>query len=300
MTKENKLALVVGFGLVLLVGILISDHFSTARKQAAAELVQVSNPLVLRDRQNEPQLLDFQPPAPPPQQQQQPQDDPANVIQMGGTNPYDERVSIDPHTLDLPPQNDFRASREQQVVNVLDQPRYDTEVQWVDIGVDANGNRVLRPVQPPTHAPQQQPTRNTAAGTVLAPGEKSHTIAAGESLSSICAKYYGDRSLVKDLAKYNNLSNPDIVRSGDALRIPTIQTLAGPSAIAKAQATNTEKPAKTAAPKSYTIQGGDTLSTIAAKLMGSAGQWEALYEFNKDVLEDPETIIAGTVIKIPN
>ena len=27
MTRENKLALVVGFGLILLVGILISDHF---------------------------------------------------------------------------------------------------------------------------------------------------------------------------------------------------------------------------------------------------------------------------------
>ena len=31
MTRENKLALVVGFGLMLFVGILVSDHFSAQR-----------------------------------------------------------------------------------------------------------------------------------------------------------------------------------------------------------------------------------------------------------------------------
>ncbi|MDG2424901.1 MAG: LysM peptidoglycan-binding domain-containing protein [Phycisphaerales bacterium] len=36
MTRENKLALIVGFGLVLFMGILVSDHLSTARRQAAA------------------------------------------------------------------------------------------------------------------------------------------------------------------------------------------------------------------------------------------------------------------------
>ena len=31
MTRENKLALVIGFGLMLFVGILVSDHFSAQR-----------------------------------------------------------------------------------------------------------------------------------------------------------------------------------------------------------------------------------------------------------------------------
>ena len=38
MTRENKLALVVGFALILFVGILISDHFSIVRNQKAADL----------------------------------------------------------------------------------------------------------------------------------------------------------------------------------------------------------------------------------------------------------------------
>jgi nucleoid-associated protein YgaU len=38
MTRENKLAMVVGFGLLLFVGILVSDHFSTAQRQGSANL----------------------------------------------------------------------------------------------------------------------------------------------------------------------------------------------------------------------------------------------------------------------
>ncbi|MHC4446974.1 MAG: hypothetical protein ACYSXF_04105, partial [Planctomycetota bacterium] len=45
MTRENKLALVVGFALILVVGILISDHFSTARAQAFADLQAADDPL---------------------------------------------------------------------------------------------------------------------------------------------------------------------------------------------------------------------------------------------------------------
>ncbi len=306
MTKENKLALVVGFGLVLLVGILISDHFSTARKQAAAELVQVSDPLVLRDRQNEPQLLDFQPPAPPVQEQ------PPPVVQMGDPNVYASQVLVDPQTLPLQPQQleprtqnpPLTASREQQVVNVLGGvPQSSADVQWVDIGVDANGNRVLRPVSPPTRT--APPASN---GTVLQPGEKSHVVAAGESMSSICAKYYNDRSLVKALAKHNNLSDPNLIKAGQVLRIPTLQTLS-PGAAASAAGESQGKPAqaKKAAdenrgqqkPKTYTIKAGDTLMAIASKLMGSASKWEELYEANKDVLPDADTVIVGTVIKIP-
>lgn len=38
MTRENKLALVIGFALILFVGILISDHFSAARLDETASL----------------------------------------------------------------------------------------------------------------------------------------------------------------------------------------------------------------------------------------------------------------------
>ena len=35
MTREHKLALIIGFAVVLLVGVLVSDHFSQARRDRA-------------------------------------------------------------------------------------------------------------------------------------------------------------------------------------------------------------------------------------------------------------------------
>ena len=43
MTRENKVALVVGFALVLFVGILVSDHLSKAQTQRAADLLPAVN-----------------------------------------------------------------------------------------------------------------------------------------------------------------------------------------------------------------------------------------------------------------
>lgn len=42
MTRENKLALVIGFGLILFVGILVSDHFS-AQRFDGAQLARAAN-----------------------------------------------------------------------------------------------------------------------------------------------------------------------------------------------------------------------------------------------------------------
>ncbi len=42
MTRENKVALVVGFALVLFVGILVSDHLSKAQTQRTADLLRAA------------------------------------------------------------------------------------------------------------------------------------------------------------------------------------------------------------------------------------------------------------------
>lgn len=51
MTRENKLALVVGFGLLLFVGILVSDHFSAAQRQETTKLATTERS---RDRASRP------------------------------------------------------------------------------------------------------------------------------------------------------------------------------------------------------------------------------------------------------
>ncbi|NJC21402.1 nucleoid-associated protein YgaU [Arthrobacter pigmenti] len=62
------------------------------------------------------------------------------------------------------------------------------------------------------------------------------------------------------------------------------------------QAPVVEAPA--ASGETYTIQSGDTLSTIADKL-GVEGGWQALYELNADTLIHADLIFTGDVLQLP-
>jgi nucleoid-associated protein YgaU len=50
----------------------------------------------------------------------------------------------------------------------------------------------------------------------------------------------------------------------------------------------------------YTVQKGDTLSAIAQKHYGKASHWHAIFEANRDQLDDPDLIRPGQVLKLPS
>ena len=54
-----------------------------------------------------------------------------------------------------------------------------------------------------------------------------------------------------------------------------------------------------AASEFYTIEKGDSLSKIAGEKMGDTGKWKALFDANKEVIEDPDKIYPGQRIRIP-
>jgi nucleoid-associated protein YgaU len=56
-------------------------------------------------------------------------------------------------------------------------------------------------------------------------------------------------------------------------------------------------PAGTA--NTYTVQKGDTLSAIAQHHYGKASRWHAIFEANRDQLDDPDLIRPGQVLKLP-
>lgn len=58
-------------------------------------------------------------------------------------------------------------------------------------------------------------------------------------------------------------------------------------------------PADTPAGTTYTVQKGDTLSAIAQQHYGKASRWHAIFEANRDQLEDPDLIHPGQVLKLP-
>ncbi|GAB2628794.1 LysM peptidoglycan-binding domain-containing protein [Novilysobacter erysipheiresistens] len=51
--------------------------------------------------------------------------------------------------------------------------------------------------------------------------------------------------------------------------------------------------------RTYTVERGDTLSQIAKQFYGRAGEWNTIFEANRDQLDDPDLIKPGQVLKIP-
>lgn len=49
----------------------------------------------------------------------------------------------------------------------------------------------------------------------------------------------------------------------------------------------------------YTVKSGDTLSHVAQQFYGKASAWNAIYEANRDQLDNPDRIKPGQVLRIP-
>ena len=52
-------------------------------------------------------------------------------------------------------------------------------------------------------------------------------------------------------------------------------------------------------PQQYVVTTDDTLQKISKKFYGSYSKWNKIYEANKDVIQNPDRINAGTTITIP-
>jgi nucleoid-associated protein YgaU len=250
MTREHKLSLVLGFGLLLFVGILLSDHFSAAQRRDHADLAAASP-----DRSS--------------------------------------RALTDPITLQALP------IAQRNAVSAVGQ--YSSE------GMQTDGLPMQSLVTPAPIAP----------GPVPVPAEL-YTIKSGESLYKICQAKYGDGSLWKSLAEFNNnvIPNPTKLKAGVTIRLPSASVLRGETA-QPAQQVQFDVPGMSAgdnamlggvpqpepaapAIREYTVQKGDTLTTIASKKLGSKSKWKQIADANRDRLNDPHNLVPGTVIRLPN
>lgn len=272
MTRENKLALIIGFGLVLVVGILVSDHFSLAYTQNSARLANANDGVTpLANRLNNPALLvpteEHQPPAPLAVEET-----PAagtEETRIGATSPDDAVQPI----RDEPVGGNLRVIRGPDLI----------AMRQGSAGTDTT-----------PHSPGQAP----AAGD----GFTWHTIEAGETLSKIAARFLGDANRWREIAAINTdrLPDPNTVGKGVLIRIPLRAGTSPTNAAQRPVNTPVPPPAQRAAPtRKHVVAKNENLSEIAQKYLGSARKWREIYDANRDVIKDPDNVLAGTELTIP-
>lgn len=60
-----------------------------------------------------------------------------------------------------------------------------------------------------------------------------------------------------------------------------------------------DAPVMPPATRTYTVKAGDSLSKIAAREYGDAGQWKKIHEANRDLIPNPDLIHPGQVLTLP-
>jgi LysM repeat protein len=261
MTSENKLALVVGFALILLVGILISDHFSAARMQRSAELTSGGERLN-PERWEDPDLIAM------------------NTGQTDASAWANEPVSepVDDLAADPAKEND-------RATDPLG-------------GLRPNEIRMGGNVETPSIGlPPAERTQRPERFHVVKDGEYLSTICQhyyhDASLANELARFNGldDPNDIRAGRQLRIPAREALVRGGQPRPLTPRE--------AETSRHNQSQPAERPEVTTYTVQKNDNLSTIAAKFLGSANRYRIIYEHNRDVLSSPDDLKPGTVLKIP-
>jgi nucleoid-associated protein YgaU len=293
MTRENKLALIIGFGLVLVVGILVSDHLS-ARQETADSVAEQRE----ADPLDRIAAADSLTPVEVPSHRVT--SDARRPIRLEPTAPAVNSTHMGDDAVHFPSSEpdialtatDDRTGRD----DVIPQTPFLEEIRNVDLQRPATSD-------------------DAAARDAVEPlSFVWYTIQPKESLSKICEKIYGDMNLWPRLAAFNEdrIPDPNRVRDGVTIRVPTREALVGGARVAEPSGAAPAGPARESPPPAqdqrnaeagefttYIIQAGDTLGEISSRFLGTSRRYREIHELNRDVIPDPDNIVSGRTIRIP-
>lgn len=289
MTREQKISLIVGFALVLLVAVAVSDHLSKARDAEldpglTADGSQWGSPAPARAL---PEPVPIDAFAAAPEHRSATQSD-ARSGAPGRTRPSARgpiATSLD-HAAATRPTDFLTRLRD----------RFEA------MPLAAETDRA--PTTTPPGSPK--PVRTSRRASTDQAPVLWHSVVEGESLWSIAQQQYGDGALAGKLAAYNGAraSNPNLLRVGVRLRIPPKRVLTGEAPTAQTRPTPRATPQpKTHEPKKkvrrYTIKPGDTLGEIAMRELGTVRRLNEIVTLNPKTLADPDIVPVGVTILLP-
>ena len=107
----------------------------------------------------------------------------------------------------------------------------------------------------------------------------------------------GDKLFIRAAAPSADLKNRvwDQIKLVDPNFSDLIADIQAPAAAAAAAGGGSSAPA----PRTYTVQPGDSLSKISQQFYGDANKYMKIFEANKDKLSDPDKVRAGQELVIP-
>lgn len=111
----------------------------------------------------------------------------------------------------------------------------------------------------------------------------TYTVKAGDTLTGIAARELGDDRRWTEIYLLNrkDIRDPNRIFPGQVFLMPPKQPT-GPI------------------PRLHIVVRGDTLSRIAQRHLGNADRWPEILRLNRDIIDNPDVIIPGQVLHLPN
>ncbi|MBL8990184.1 MAG: LysM peptidoglycan-binding domain-containing protein [Phycisphaerae bacterium] len=312
MTREHKLALILGFAVLMVVGVLVGDHFSRARTGKAQPDLALNRPDPSAGTPDQPPVPELPPertvaqrppagpeagPGAPPSRG----NEPPGLVMGSRDTAGGEVPGFKPAESPFSPP----AAKEDTTPSPF----------------PPAGGQPLQPTGPGSPTVVAPPvTPPAGAGLPISKGvEKMHPVKENETLFSIAKKYYGDSGLWQKLAEYNKgrVRANGAVREGVTIRIPPKDVLLGQATLAStgfsggpaptgpqaAPPGESPKPQPPAAgggaARTYTVKKGDTLGTISQSQLGTSRRWQEIMSLNRDQIDDESSLKVGMVLKLP-
>jgi len=284
-SRDSKIGLLVATAFILVVGLLLSDHVTVTTREPQARLVERA-----KEVQSSLRLPRETPAEPEPRPAEvPPQPEPADPepIQLAAV---DQQHAV-PHADD--PADDAGLDIWD---NATPEPVADAEpADELARVAAANGEELEPAVDSVADVPEPAPERAPEPAGARMVGVSDYEAKPGDSLSKIAARVFGRDSAearAKIVALNPDLTaNPDLIVVGRTYRIPATP--------ADAAAVRAPEPARRD-PTTYTVKPNDNLWRIAARTLGDGNRAKEIARLNRDVLDDPDNLSVGMVLRLPS
>jgi nucleoid-associated protein YgaU len=321
-TRELKLALIIGVTLLLGVAVLISDELATSRRVKATESVQVQPALV------PPAVSEPEPePQPEPQPEASREASPKPAVPKNSTPRLALDGTVEGGTSEVTPEGpETIVQRTGRVASGLG--KLPPAARLNDESTDAltvAGETFPRPtgpaarwaVSPDDVVPQSINSQSTSESDAAT---RTHTIVSGDSAYKVARQYLGDGKYWKMIVDANpkvfgdagsvkigaTVVIPELpqarISSNAPQRTPPQRTAKAAEKPAAPQLAKAEQPSKASAARNrnaYTVRKGDTLSSIARNQLGSTARAAEIMRLNQSLIKDPDSLPLGLAIVLP-